>query len=79
MRVVEIDMSFSYLIYFICIEMTSFHEFTAICGVVLVVLTFMLTIAYILPENTEGQKTGKRFFKFVCKIGNVALTVLGFF
>ena len=79
MRVVEIDMCFTFLMYFICIFTVSFHEFTAICGICVVVLTFLMTIAHILPENTEGQKTGKRFFKFICKVGNVALTVLAFF
>ena len=79
MRIIEIDLSFTFLIYFICIEMTAFHEFTAICSIALVCLTFLLCLAHMLPESTEGQKTGKRFFKLVCKIANVSLCILGFF
>ena len=79
MRIVEIDMSFSYLIYFICIEYTAFHEFTFICSVCLFVVTFLLAFAHMLPETTDGLKTTKRFFVLLCKTANVALTILGFF
>ena len=79
MRVVEIDLSFTFLIYFIAIQMSSFHEFMAICSVVVCLLPYLLTIAHCLPEGTEGQKNGKRFFKVVLKIANVACTVLAFF
>eukprot|EP00355_Strombidium_rassoulzadegani_P008455 CAMPEP_0168626148 /NCGR_PEP_ID=MMETSP0449_2-20121227/10455_1 /TAXON_ID=1082188 /ORGANISM="Strombidium rassoulzadegani, Strain ras09" /LENGTH=113 /DNA_ID=CAMNT_0008668079 /DNA_START=89 /DNA_END=427 /DNA_ORIENTATION=+ len=79
MRVVEIEMSFSFLIYFIQVEMTSYHEFSFIFSCVLVGLTFVFTFAHSLPEKTDAQKNRKLFLKLVCKITNVALTVLGFF
>ena len=48
-------MSFPYLIYFINIEMTSFHAFTTICGIGIVVVTFLLTGVHCLPSGVEGD------------------------
>ena len=79
MRVIEIDMSFPYLIYFVAIEMTSFHEFMSICGVCLIVNNFLMIVGHMLPDNTEGQKTAKRFIIIICKLANVVLTILAFF
>ena len=78
MRVIEIDLSFPYLIYFIAIEMTSFHEFMAICSVVLQVVSWILIFAHFLPESSEKMNTGKKFIVLVSKIAVVVLTILGF-
>ena len=72
-------MSFTYLMYFIQIMMTSFHEFSVICTIGVLAVTFMLTFAHSLPEKTDAQQNRKLFLKIVCKIANVALTVLAFF
>ena len=54
MRVVENDMSFSYLVYFIAISMVSFHEFMCVCGVFLVLNTLLLTQAHFMaPKDAE--------------------------
>ena len=53
MRVVEIDMCYSYLMYFILITMSSFHEVPAILSFVLVIDTFLLTHAHCMPELTQ--------------------------
>ena len=56
LRVVQNDMSFSYLIYFIAITMVSFKEFMCICGVFLILNTFLLTHAhYMAPPDRELQ------------------------
>jgi len=78
MRIIEIDFSFSYLIYFVAIELTSFHEFMTICSIILFCFTFLLIIAHMLPDDTEGKKTAKRLLIFICKLANVVLTILAF-
>ena len=78
MRVVEIDLSFPYLIYFIAIEMTSFHEFMAICSIVLQVISWILILGHFLPESSEAMKNGKKFLILVSKIGVVTCTILAF-
>ena len=83
MRVIEIDMAFPLLIYFIMIEMTAFHEFAFFTSIVLVINCFLLSLIVSLPNEIgdEGDKrknTTKHFFKVVCKVLNVALTVFAF-
>ena len=78
MRIIEIDMAFPYLIYFIAIETISYHELMSICGIVLVVNTFLLIMGHMLPDNTPEKEQVKKFWIFVCKLGNVVLTILAF-
>ena len=79
MRVVEIDFSFSYLIYFLCVELTAFHEFASICATIMVVNTFLLTFAHLLPTETEADRTKAQGAKLILKLVNVATTIIGFF
>ena len=87
-------MSFPFLIYFISIELVAFHAFASICATCLVVNTFLLTIAHILPEHSQKEleerenaganaqpkrKFGvKKLALLICKTANIALTVLAF-
>ena len=79
MRVIEIDMSFPFLMYFIQIEMSSFRIFSFILSCALVVTAFGLTVAHCLPEESEKEKKFKLFLKLVFKIVNVSCTMLSFF
>ena len=88
MKVIEFDMSYSYLIYFICVEMTAFHEFAAICCICLWVVTVWLVYWHmqeetIITDNKNGSKEAKndkkRLALIIGKFANVALTVLAFF
>ena len=79
MRVIEIDMSYTYLIYFILIEMTALHEFAFLCSVGVQVVTFILVCASMWPESTEGASRVKKLFLVAGKIANVALTIVAFF
>ena len=88
MKVIEYDMSYSYLIYFVAVEMTAFHEFAAICSVCLWVTTVWLIYWHMQDETiTKEDKNGvkesknekKRFSLILGKIANVAITILGFF
>ena len=90
MRVVENDMSFSYLIYFTAISMVSFRAFMCICGVVLIINTFALTYAHsIAPADKDKQAEEPRAnwtpqmrkhknLLLACKFTNVALTIIAF-
>ena len=55
LRVIEIDMAFPFLIYFIMIEMIALHEFGVICGIILVINSFMLSFANMLPNDKDGR------------------------
>ena len=79
LKVVSVDMSYTFLIYFICIECTAFHEFTAICSVGVVVLAFAFTFAHSRPATDEASSKKKHWMLLACKLCNVALTVIGFF
>ena len=78
MRVIETDFSFTYLIFFIAIEMTAFHEFMTICSCVLFGVTFAMVFAQMLSETTEKQKNFKKFLVLIFKLANVTLTILAF-
>tara|TARA_B110001450_G_scaffold244284_1_gene256278 strand:+ start:293 stop:475 length:183 start_codon:yes stop_codon:yes gene_type:complete len=56
MRVVENDMSFSFLVYFMAMSMVSFKAFMCICGVFLILNTFVLTFAHSrAPKDKDEQ------------------------
>lgn len=78
MRVIEYDMSFPYLIYFINIELTAFHALAGVCSVCIVVNTFLLTFAHCMAVDTEEKKSKQSGALIVCKLANVVLTVLAF-
>ena len=86
-RVVETEMSFTFLIWFICVQSVSFHVFSAIAGLFVFLLPFYLTYCYSLDENDPDQdqavqetRSNKRdLMLFFGKIANVGLTGLGFF
>ena len=79
LRVVEIDMSYTFLIYFICIECTAFHEFASICSTIVVALSFVFTWVHSWNGKDENAKRRKHWFLLGCKLANVTLTILGFF
>ena len=78
LRVVSVDMAYTFLIYFILVECTAFHEFSAICSVVLVLLPFAFTFAHSRPVTNEASKSKKHWILLICKLANVVLGVLGF-
>jgi hypothetical protein len=79
MKVIEIDMAYPLLIYFIMIEMTAFHEFAFFTSLVLVANCFLLPLFTMLPNNEEGKRPDmKKFIILILKMVNVALVVLGF-
>ena len=82
-RVIEYELSFTYLMYFVCIELTAFHEISFICSLCLVVLTFLICGISMLPEKVmkEGElveNEKRKYFLLVCKIANVTLCVMAF-
>ena len=88
MKVIEIDMSYSYLIYFVAIEMTAYHEFAAICSVCLWVVTGWLIYWHMQDETiTKEDQNGKKVLKnenkrrglILGKFANCVLTILAFF
>lgn len=72
-------MSYTFLIYFVCVECTAFHEFTAICSLVAVLLAFAFTWAHSRPDGDEAAKKKKHYILLACKLANVILTLIGFF
>ena len=68
-RVVETDMLFPLLVYFIAISLGTMYEFLFIMGFLLVCVTFLLTIAH-FKKNEKLRK--------IAKMANVTLTVIGF-
>lgn len=68
-KVVETDMLYPLLVYFIAISLGTMYEFLFIMGFLLVAVTFLLTVAH-FKKNDKLRK--------VAKIANVALTVTGF-
>ena len=79
LKVIEIDMAYTFLIYFICIECTAFHEFASICSTIVVALSFIFTFVHSIQGNTEDKKRRKHWMLLACKLANVTLTILGFF
>lgn len=80
LKVIEIDMAYPLLMYFIMIEMTAFHEFAFFTSMVLVANTFILSVMTMLPNDpvTKKRTTLKRFWIIICKLTNVVLVVLAF-
>ena len=70
-RVVEIEMSFPFMVYFLSIGMGVMFEFLCIFGALLIVLTFLMSMAHF---NEEKFGKLRKPLKFV----NVGLTVLAF-
>ena len=71
-------MLYTYLIYYIAIECSAFHEFAAICSCVVVALTFVFTYIHAMSEETEAQRNRKHWLLLMCKVANVTCTILGF-
>jgi hypothetical protein len=83
LQVVEKELSFTYLMYFIAIELCSFHEFTTVCSACLIALTFLLCFAYALPDSLHTRNgiinnVKKRKIMLALKTANVCLTVFAF-
>ena len=78
MKVIEIDLLYTYTVYFICIECTSFYEFLAICSTILVIFTFFFAFAHSMNATTEAEVNRKRYILLLCKIVNVTLTIIAF-
>jgi hypothetical protein len=69
--------------YFIAIELCSFHEFTTVCAACLIFLTVLLCFAYALPDQLRTRNgiinnEKKRKIMLALKITNVSLTVFAF-
>ena len=71
-------MSFPFLMQFIQIEMTAFHEFSLILALALVINTFLLTYTYSKQPENDGQKKKLALYKILGKMINVAVTALSF-
>ena len=78
MRVVEIDMCFPFLVYFMAIEMSCFHEITSLVGTVLAVNTFLLCIAHAMDASNDAAKAKKTKLVAFAKLINVVCTIYGF-
>lgn len=78
LRVVSTDMAYTFLLYFICIECTAFHEFTAICSVVVVLLSGAFTFVHSRQPADEAAMKKKHWMLLGCKLANVTLTILAF-
>ena len=68
-RVVEVDMIYTYFVYFLAVALGAMYEFLFIVSIVSIAVTFILTIGY-LKNNDKLVKAGK--------IANVAVTVVAF-
>ena len=83
-RVIEYELSFTYTMYFICIELTSFHIFSSICSIGLLVLTVFLVGVQTLPETIvkDGEEVPnekRKWFIILFKVMNVGLCFMAFF
>ena len=68
-RVVEIDMSYSYLVFFIAVSLGTMFEFLFVISVFLVATTFVLTIAHIRESW---------LLRIIGKFLNVGFTITAF-
>ena len=68
-RVFEIELFYSYLIFYVAIAMGAMYEFLFIVAFVLTLLTGVLTYAHY--KNNEK-------LRLVAKVANVSLTVVAF-
>ncbi|CDW79325.1 UNKNOWN [Stylonychia lemnae] len=68
-RVFEVDMMYSFLVYFMAISLGTMYEFLCIFGIVLIGISVLLTIAHLKDH---------RKLKLIAKIANFSLTVIGF-
>ena len=68
-RVVEIDMSYSYLVFFMAIALGTMYEFLFIIGCGIVAATFILTLAHMKDSW---------ILRIIGKFLNVGLTITAF-
>ena len=73
-------MAYTFLIYFVLVECTAFHEFSAICASIVVGLSFVFAFAHSRPDDDVAtqKKRPKFWILLICKIANVTLTIIGF-
>ena len=68
-RIFEVDMLYSFLVYFMAISLGTMYEFLCIFGIILIGDSILLTVAH-LKDN--------RKLRIIGKIANVSLTIIGF-
>lgn len=68
-RVVEIDMAYSYLVFYMAISLGTMFEFLFIIGVGIVATTFLLTVAHF--KNNW-------IMRLIGKFMNIAFTITAF-